>query len=70
MDREVAAFAERIQGEVLDLVAGEEAEGEGAPLLTFKENAFTHIFISYLMEAGVLEDGEVCFLQRKRPLAV
>ena len=64
MDREVKSFAERLQGEVLDTAASEDSENSAA-LLTFKENAFTHVFISYLIEAGVLK-GDVCFLQRKQ----
>jgi hypothetical protein len=57
-DVELARFAENLQQEVISNAEGNQTEEDGG---AFREEAFTHLMIEYLTEAGELEDGHVCY---------
>lgn len=61
-DRELSEFAATINSEVLLRArAGEEDTAGITGAGDYKENTFTRLVLEDLLEAGVLEDGEVCF---------
>jgi len=57
-DLELARFAENLHQEVIiDAEGSQTEEDEGS----FREEVFTRLMIEYLIEAGELEDGHVCY---------
>ena len=61
MERELVAFAEKLNAEVRDRAAGNDPAGD----VDFKENAFTEILVEYLFEIGMVENGEVCHCETR-----
>lgn len=57
-DLELTRFFENLQQEVIVNAEGNQSEEESS---SFREEAFTHLMIEYLTEAGELEDGHVCY---------
>ena len=57
-DLELARFAKNLQQQVIIDAEGNQSEEDGG---SFREEAFTHLMIEYLTEAGELEDGHVCY---------
>ena len=57
-DLELTRFAENLQQQVIIDAEGNQSEEDGG---SFREEAFTHLMIEYLTEAGELEDGHVCY---------
>lgn len=57
-DLELARFAENLHQEVIIDAEGNQTEEDGG---SFREEAFTHLMIEYLIEAGEIEDGHVCY---------
>ncbi len=57
-DLELARFAANLHQEVIIDAEGSQIEEEGG---FFREEAFTRLMIEYLIEAGELEDGHVCY---------
>ena len=57
-DLELARFAKNLQQQVIIDAEGNQSEEDGG---SFREEAFTHLMIEYLTEAGELEDDHVCY---------
>lgn len=57
-ESELVRFAENLQQEVIINAEGNQTEEDGG---SFREEAFTSLMIEYLIEAGELEDGHVCY---------
>jgi hypothetical protein len=55
---ELTRFGENLYQEVISNAEGNQTEEDGG---AFREEAFTHLMIEYLTEAGELEDGHVCY---------
>jgi hypothetical protein len=61
-DRDMAEFASQYYAEVLERAQGGSNAYPGVTSVgDFKENVFTQTVLDDLLEAGVLEDAEVCF---------
>lgn len=56
MERELILFTERLISDVRDRATGVGPSG----VSDFRENAFTEIVVEYLLEIGMVENGEVC----------
>jgi hypothetical protein len=64
--RELQEFAHRYQAEVLDQMENASLSTAGLTSTSdFKENIFTQLVLEELLEAGVIEDCEVCFLSTR-----
>jgi hypothetical protein len=57
-DLELTRFIENLHQEVITNSEGSNAEGDEG---SFKEEEFTRLMIDYLIEAGEIEDGQVCY---------
>jgi hypothetical protein len=57
-ERELTQFADSLHQEVIINAEGNQTEEGGG---SFREEAFTRLMIEYLIEAGELEDGHVCY---------
>jgi hypothetical protein len=57
-DLELTRFAENLQQQIIINAEGNQTEEDFG---SFSEEAFTHLMIEYLTEAGELEDGHVCY---------
>jgi AIPR protein len=57
-DLELTRFIENLHQEVITNSEGSNAEGDEG---SFREEAFTQLMIDYLIEAGEIEDGHVCY---------
>jgi hypothetical protein len=57
-DLELTRFIENLHQEVITNSEGSNAEGDEG---SFREDEFTRLMIEYLIEAGELEDGHVCY---------
>jgi hypothetical protein len=57
-DLELTQFAENLQQDVIISAEGNQTEEDEG---SFREEAFTRLIIEYLIEAGELEDGHVCY---------
>ena len=57
-DLELTRFIENLHQEVITNSEGSNAEGDDG---SFREEAFTQLMIDYLIEAGEIEDGHVCY---------
>lgn len=60
-DKEMAEFSRGLHAEVI------ERSRDSAGQADFKENAFTQLVVGYLTDAGVAEDGQVCYFEKKLP---
>jgi len=63
-DDKLIEFHKQLQSEIIERAFGEPAPGhddEGE----FKENVFTQLWIEYLADAGVIDEGVVCYYRRK-----
>ena len=61
MERELLIFAERLISDVRDRATGGGPSGN----TDFRENAFTDIVVEYLLEIGMVENGEVCHFEAR-----
>lgn len=61
-DDGMIAFARELHAEVVE--RSKDSSGHA----DFKENAFTQLVVEYLTDAGVTEDGQVCYLEKSLPL--
>ena len=57
-DIELARFIENLHQQVITNSEGSSVEGDEG---SFREDEFTRLMIEYLIEAGELEDGHVCY---------
>jgi hypothetical protein len=57
-DLGLTQFAENLQQQIIINAEGNQTEDDFG---SFSEEAFTHLMIEYLTEAGELEDGHVCY---------
>lgn len=57
-DLELIRFAEDLHQEVIITAEGSRDEDDEG---SFREEAFTHLMVEYLIEAGEIEDGHVCY---------
>src|SRR5687767_3881578 len=62
---DLVEFYQQIQSEVIERAGGSGGNSEDSDDAEFKENTFTQLVIEYLAEAGVVEDGDVCFYRTK-----
>jgi hypothetical protein len=60
-------FKRGINAEVIQRAAGVDEDDAAAD---FQENSFTQLMIEYLSDAGVTEDGHVCYLDKTLPAPV
>lgn len=58
-------FRRGVLSDVIERAGGLDGSGE---LIDFKENAFTQLMIEYLADSGVVEDGQVCFIEKQLPV--
>ena len=58
-------FRRGILSDVIERAGGLDGSGD---LVDFKENAFTQLMIEYLADSGVVEDGQVCFIEKQLPV--
>jgi len=63
-DTQFRDFRRGIISDVLERAAGVNGDSGDAD---FKENAFTQLMIEYLADAGVADDGQVCFIEKQLP---
>lgn len=64
-EREIQEFARELHADTVEKAGGGVA---GESPAEFKINVFTRIVLDYLTDAGIAEEGEVCFFE-KRPNA-
>ena len=61
MERELLIFAQRLKSEVYDRATGSDPSGT----VDFRENAFTEVVVEYLIEIGLVENGQVCHCEMR-----